>query len=50
MRVARVVRMLGNIEPADIVILTELTARAIADAHRYVEKGHAKGKIIMKIR
>jgi NADPH:quinone reductase-like Zn-dependent oxidoreductase len=59
----RMVGMLLNVDPQDLVVLTELieagTIRPaidrtypleeIADAHRYLEKGHAKGKVIMKI-
>jgi len=41
--------MLGNIDAADPAILTELIARPIAGAHRYVEEGDAKGKVIMKM-
>ena len=60
----RVVGALLNVDPQDLVVLTELIEAGkvkpvidrmypleeIADAHRYVENGHAKGKVIMKIR
>jgi NADPH:quinone reductase-like Zn-dependent oxidoreductase len=59
----RMVGMLMNVDPQDLVVLTELietgTIRPvidrtypleeIADAHRYVEKGHAKGRVIVRI-
>ena len=59
----RMVGMLGKADPEDLVFLRELIEAGkikpvidrtypleeIADAHRYVDKGHAKGKVIMKI-
>jgi len=59
----RMVGMLLNVDPRDLVVLTELIEAGkirpvvdrtypleeIADAHRYVEKGRAKGKVIMKM-
>jgi NADPH:quinone reductase-like Zn-dependent oxidoreductase len=59
----RMVGMLMNVDQADVAILTGLIEAGrirpvidrtypleeIADAHRYVETGHAKGKVIMRI-
>ena len=59
----RMVGMLMKVDQADLVILTELIEAGkikpvidrtypleeIADAHRYVDQGHAKGRVIIKI-
>jgi NADPH:quinone reductase-like Zn-dependent oxidoreductase len=59
----RVVGMLMKVDMEDLAYLRELIEAGkvkpvidrtypleeIADAHRYVEKGHAKGRVIMKI-
>jgi NADPH:quinone reductase-like Zn-dependent oxidoreductase len=59
----RMVGMLGNTDPADLVLLTGLieagrirpvidrtySLEEIADAHRYVGRGHAQGKVIIRM-
>jgi NADPH:quinone reductase-like Zn-dependent oxidoreductase len=59
----RMVGMLMKADPGDLVFLTELIEAGIikpvidrtypleeiADAHRYVDQGHAKGRVIIKI-
>jgi len=59
----RMVGMLGNPDAEDLVVLKELieagkikpvidrtySLEEIADAHQYVDKGHAKGRVIIKL-